>query len=236
MNCGSRCRLAAYRKRKRRLKRKRRVRVKTHRDPIAALCRWRRRKLVTPQGHPHSGEPMEIPAYRVNFLRDALRNRKSLLCMARKNAKPALFAVFAMGRLVGPIRFDGWRSGVSSINFGEGERTQTPVRGNRHGFVPGGTGLPVLPDSEAYETQNSHTPQTYRIGRLQRQRENSGSVSTSQEEKLIQPSPAGLLFGGHLPGMTYSTLQTHPQDQCHGMGNRSAYLSQRQTRRLFNSS
>ena len=54
--------------------------------------------------------------YGVDFLRDALRARESLLCLGRKNAKSAIVAVFLLARLVGPLRTTGWRGGVVSVN------------------------------------------------------------------------------------------------------------------------
>ena len=52
----------------------------------------------------------------MDFLRDALTVPESLLSIARKNAKSALIAVYLIGRLVGPLRYRGYRGGVCSIN------------------------------------------------------------------------------------------------------------------------
>ena len=52
----------------------------------------------------------------MDFLRDALTVPESLLCVARKNAKSAIIAVYLLGRLVGPLRYHGYRAGVCSIN------------------------------------------------------------------------------------------------------------------------
>lgn len=85
-------------------------------DPAAALARWSRQVLKVPPGHPLAGGAMALPDYGVDFLRDALSHRESLLCLGRKNAKSAVIAVFLLGRLVGPIRTDGWRGGVVSVS------------------------------------------------------------------------------------------------------------------------
>ena len=85
-------------------------------DPVNELVRWSREKLVVPPGHPRAGSPMELPAFAVAFLRDALSHRESLYCCARKNAKSAIVAVLLLGRLVGPIRMSGYRAGVVSVN------------------------------------------------------------------------------------------------------------------------
>ena len=85
-------------------------------DPIGALAQWSRETLRVPPGHPLAGHPLALPPYGESFLRDALTARESLLCLGRKNAKSAIVAVFLLGRLVGPIRMDGWRGGVVSLN------------------------------------------------------------------------------------------------------------------------
>ena len=59
---------------------------------------------------------MEIPEFGVDFLRDALQHRESLLCLGRKNAKSAIVAVYLLGRMVGPLFVPGWRGGVCSVN------------------------------------------------------------------------------------------------------------------------
>ena len=84
-------------------------------DPAGALADWSRDKLKVPAGHPLAGQPLTLPAYGVDFLRDALSHRESLLCLGRKNAKSAIVAVFLLGRLVGPITMAGWRGGVVSV-------------------------------------------------------------------------------------------------------------------------
>ena len=85
-------------------------------DPAGALAAWSREKLVVPPGHPLAGQPMELPEYGVAFLRDALASREALLSIGRKNSKSGVVAVYVLGRLVGPLRVDGWRAGVVSVN------------------------------------------------------------------------------------------------------------------------
>ena len=84
-------------------------------DPGGALAAWSRSTLKVPAGHPLAGQPLTLPAYGIDFLRDALSHRESLLCLGRKNAKSAIVAVFLLGRLVGPIALPGWRGGVVSV-------------------------------------------------------------------------------------------------------------------------
>lgn len=85
-------------------------------DAAEQLAAWSRRTLIVPPGHPTSGQPMELPQFGVDFIRDALAHRESLLCMARKNAKSAIIAVLLLGFLDGPVKRKGWRAGVASVN------------------------------------------------------------------------------------------------------------------------
>ena len=52
-----------------------------------------------PHGHPLAGQPMEIPAYGVSFLRDVMGDgvREGLLCTGRKNGKSAIIAMLRLG-------------------------------------------------------------------------------------------------------------------------------------------
>ena len=59
---------------------------------------------------------MALPDYGVDFVRDALSHRESLLCMGRKNSKSGICAVLALGLLVGPLRRPGLRIGTVSIS------------------------------------------------------------------------------------------------------------------------
>ena len=61
---------------------------------------------------------MELPAFAVQFLRDAMRPgvREAALLVARKNAKSAVVAVLLLAYLAGPLRRQGWRAGVASVS------------------------------------------------------------------------------------------------------------------------
>jgi len=87
-------------------------------DPAGLVAEWSREALIVPPGHPAEGEPMALPDYGLRFLRDALAPgvRESLLCMARKNAKSAICAVLLLSYLVGPLRENGWRAAVVSVD------------------------------------------------------------------------------------------------------------------------
>ena len=85
-------------------------------DPVSALAEWARTTLKVPPGHPLSGEPMTLPPFAEAFLRDALTHRESLLSTGRKQAKSAIVGVYVLGRLVGPLRTDGYRCGIVSVS------------------------------------------------------------------------------------------------------------------------
>ena len=61
---------------------------------------------------------MKLPGYGLAFLRDVFRPgiREALLCLARKNAKSAIVAIWLLACLCGPVRRRGWRAGVCSIS------------------------------------------------------------------------------------------------------------------------
>ena len=71
--------------------------------PAAAVAEWSRSKLIVPPGHPLEGQPLELPDYGVEFLKDALDPycKEAALIVARKNAKSASVAVLI---LVSPER------------------------------------------------------------------------------------------------------------------------------------
>ncbi len=71
---------------------------------------------MIPPGHPSAGAPFVLPAFLVDFLRDAMEHRESLLCIARKNAKSCGVAIYALARLAGPLAVPGWRGGCLSIS------------------------------------------------------------------------------------------------------------------------
>ena len=85
-------------------------------DPAGAVADWSERVLRVPPGHPLAGSPMKLPGYGVDFLRDVFSHRESLLCMARKNSKSGIVAVYLLARLVGPVRVAGYRAGVVSVS------------------------------------------------------------------------------------------------------------------------
>ena len=85
-------------------------------DQARALSKWSREFLSVPPGHPLAGSPMTLPDFAISFLEGALEARESLLCIARKNAKSAIVAVYLLGRLVGPLRYAGYRAGVCSVS------------------------------------------------------------------------------------------------------------------------
>ena len=87
-------------------------------DPAGAIAAWSEARLVIPPGHPLEGRPMKLPEYGLAFLRDVFRPgvREALLCLARKNAKSAIVAIWLLACLCGPLRRLGWRAGVCSIS------------------------------------------------------------------------------------------------------------------------
>ena len=85
-------------------------------DPVDQLAAWSRDVLRVPPGHPNAGEPMELPAFAVDFLRDGWDAHESALSIARKNAKSAICAVLALGHLCGPLRSEGWRGAIASVS------------------------------------------------------------------------------------------------------------------------
>ena len=89
-------------------------------DPAGAVAAWSRERLKVPYGHPLAGQPMELPQFGVDFLRDALGPgiKEAGLFIARKNAKSAICAVLLLAciALCGPLRRRGFRAGVASVN------------------------------------------------------------------------------------------------------------------------
>ena len=84
--------------------------------PIDRLASWSQNVLRVPAGHPLAGRALTLPAYGRAFLADAVTHREALLCMARKNAKSTIVAVFALGYLVGPLAAPGSRLAIVSVN------------------------------------------------------------------------------------------------------------------------
>ena len=88
-------------------------------DPAGELARWSADVLKVPAGHKLAGQPMDTcRSLRVDWLRDALAPgvREAGLFIGRKNAKSAICAVYLLGRLVGPLRMDGYRAGIASVD------------------------------------------------------------------------------------------------------------------------
>lgn len=85
-------------------------------EEVDALAKWAREKLIVPPGHPAAGQPMEIPAFALDWLRDGWTAHESALSIARKNAKSAICAIVALGYLAGPLRRAGWRGAVCSLS------------------------------------------------------------------------------------------------------------------------
>ena len=85
-------------------------------SPGKVLFEWAKENLVIPAPHRNAGKPFVLPEFLVNFLDDAATHPESLLCIARKNAKSAAIAVYALCRLRGPLAFEGWRGGCLSIS------------------------------------------------------------------------------------------------------------------------
>lgn len=85
-------------------------------DPVGALASWAADKLIVPPGHSLSGQPMVLPEYMADFLREGWTAHESALCVARKNAKSAGLGILILGFLCGPLRSAGWRGAVCSIS------------------------------------------------------------------------------------------------------------------------
>ena len=85
-------------------------------DPVGELATWAAATLKVPPGHPAAGEPMALPGFAVDFLRDGWGAHESALTMGRKNAKSAICAVLALGCLIGPLRTPGWRGAIASVS------------------------------------------------------------------------------------------------------------------------
>ena len=69
-----------------------------------------------PAGHPRAGQPFRIAGWQLAVLADCLTHHETLLCIARKNGKSALIALYVLAHLAGPLRRGGWRCGVMSVS------------------------------------------------------------------------------------------------------------------------
>ena len=81
-----------------------------------AVCAWSAASLKVPAGHPLAGQPLIVPDFGASFVGDVFQHAESLLCIGRKNAKSAIVAVLLLAHLVGPVRREGFRAGVLSLN------------------------------------------------------------------------------------------------------------------------
>ena len=96
----------------------------------AALSAWAAATLIVPAGHPRAGEPMALPAFASAWLGGALgEHRTSLLSTARKNAKSAICAVLALGMLSGPLRREGARIAIASLNAAKAGELKIQIEG-----------------------------------------------------------------------------------------------------------
>ena len=95
-----------------------------------ALGAWAAAALKVPAGHPRAGEPMALPAFAHAWLGGALgEHRTALLSTARKNAKSAICAVLALGMLAGPLRRDGARIAIASLNAAKAGELKIQIEG-----------------------------------------------------------------------------------------------------------
>ena len=84
-------------------------------NPGLAIAQWSREKLIVPDGHPRSGEPLILPDFLVAFLVDVYRNSETALLVARKNSKSTAVSVALLAHISGPLRRKGFRAGVISL-------------------------------------------------------------------------------------------------------------------------
>ena len=96
-------------------------------DPVRELVEWSRDVLKVPPGHPLAGQPMELPAFAVDFIRAGWGAHESALAVGRKNAKSAICAVLVLGFLVGPLRQAGWRGAIASVSKDKADELRAQV-------------------------------------------------------------------------------------------------------------
>ena len=88
-------------------------------DPAAEVAAWSAKRLKVPPGHARSGQPMELPKFAVDFLRDALQPdcHTAWLLVGRKNGKSQALASLVLAYLAdgGPLRRAGFRCAVVSV-------------------------------------------------------------------------------------------------------------------------
>ena len=100
-------------------------------DPVGELAAWAAATLKVPVGHPAAGQPMALPGFAEDFLREGWGAHESALSIARKNAKSAICAVLALGCLIGPLRTPGWRGAIASVT----REKASELRGQVEGIV-----------------------------------------------------------------------------------------------------
>ena len=118
-------------------------------DPIGALTRWSRENLVVPPGHPLAGEPMELPAFAADFLRDGWKAHESALTCGRKNAKSAICGILGPGLSCRPTSDTWFPNGNRQPDKRESGRTAPTNREHRNRVRPGRAALSEIPLSRA---------------------------------------------------------------------------------------
>ena len=99
-----------------------------HADPVGALVAWSRDKLIVPAGHPLAGQPMELPPFAADFLRDGWNAHESAITCGRKNSKSAVCAILGLGFLVGPLRKPGFRMAIASLSKEKAAELRTQIQ------------------------------------------------------------------------------------------------------------
>ena len=88
-------------------------------NPADELADWCKRRLKVPVGHALAGQPLELPKFAVNFLRDALRPdcHTAWLLVGRKNGKSQALANLILAYMAdgGPLRQPGFRACIVSV-------------------------------------------------------------------------------------------------------------------------
>ena len=108
------------------------------------------RALRVPPGHPLAGQPLCLPDYGEAFLRDALTVRERASCASEgKMPRAAITAVFLLGRLVGPLAFNGYRAGVASVSKEKAGELKTADARDRGSLEARRASLPSLTGARA---------------------------------------------------------------------------------------
>ena len=87
--------------------------------PADEVAAWSKKRLKVPPGHERAGEPMELPKFVVDFLRDVLQPscHTGWLLVGRKNGKSQGLASLVLAYLAdgGPLRRAGFRCAIVSV-------------------------------------------------------------------------------------------------------------------------